>query len=278
LSCIAEILAAAADQITSDTARLDAELLLSEVLGKDRSYFFTWPEKVISSDAQAKFNSLLKRRIEGEPVAYILGRQGFWDLDLQVRPSTLIPRPDTEVLVECALQLHKDEPLMVLDIGTGTGAIALALKKERPTWRVLAADFNLDACQLARSNAHNNKLDVTVFCGDWLAAVAPDTLDILISNPPYIAAEDHHLQEGDVRFEPHSALVAERQGLADIECIAKQAISVLKTGGYILLEHGYDQRQRVSAILETQGFINISCIKDYGDNWRATLAQKASDE
>jgi release factor glutamine methyltransferase len=276
LSSIAEVITAAAKAIASDSPRLDAELLLARVLDKDRSYLFTWPDRQLDATDISVFEELLARRVAGEPVAYILGQQGFWDLDLAVDPATLIPRPDTEVLVEEILQLLPQDNVIMLDVGTGTGAIALALKKERPTWRVFASDYHSDACILAYENAQRNHLKVPIFCGDWLQAVAEKTLDLLVSNPPYIANDDPHLHQGDVRFEPKTALVAEQHGMADLTKIAEQARNALRQDGYILLEHGYDQREPIATMLAEFGYINIKCIKDYGGNWRATLAQKGT--
>ncbi len=276
MSSIAEVITAAAKAIASDSPRLDAELLLARVLDKDRSYLFTWPERQLDATDISVFEELLARRVAGEPVAYILGQQGFWDLDLAVDPATLIPRPDTEVLVEEILQVLPQDNVSILDVGTGTGAIALALKKERPNWRVFASDYHSDACILAYENAQRNHLKVPIFCGDWLQAVAEKTLDLLVSNPPYIANDDPHLHQGDVRFEPKTALVAEQHGMADLTKIAEQARNALRQDGYILLEHGYDQRESVATMLAEFGYINIKCIKDYGGNWRATLAQKGT--
>lgn len=274
MATIADVLKNAAMSIDSDSPRLDAELLLAEVVGCDRSYFFTWPEKELSSEQLSQFSALLERRGNGEPVAYILGRQGFWDLQLSVNSSTLIPRPDTEVLVETVLSLLPSHAVNILDVGTGTGAIALALKKERQDCHVYAADFQSQAVQLALNNARANNLDVAIFCGDWLSAIKPGSIDFLVSNPPYIDASDEHLLRGDVRFEPTTALIAADFGLADIKTIARQSSNALVSGGYLLVEHGYDQQQAVTDIFLAQGFINVRSIKDYGGNWRVTLGQK----
>lgn len=267
---IAETITSAAASIASDTSRLDAELLLAHSLGVDRSYLFTWPDKRLAVDQLAAFNALLARRMVGEPVAHILGHQGFWSLQLAVNASTLIPRPDTEVLVETALSLCPDVALDVIDLGTGTGAIALALKAERPLWRVVASDASLDACRLAQRNAAKNGLDVAIFCAHWLQGVAGNSMDVVISNPPYIDAADPHLKHGDVRFEPLSALVSEAAGTADLRSIAEQSLRVLRRGGRLLVEHGYDQREAVQQILNTLGYDDVYSVQDYGGQWRVT--------
>jgi len=274
VASIEQVIAAAVSQLDGDTARLDAELLLTGVLGVERSYFYTWPDRQLDQRQQHDFETLLARRLHGEPVAHILGQRGFWTLQLAVDASTLIPRPDTEVLVETMLEMLPNEPLDIVDVGTGSGAIALALKSERPEWNVLAADVSLPACELAKRNAFENKLDVPVFCGDWLQALGDATMDVVVSNPPYIAPNDPHLQQGDLRFEPMSALVAERQGLADLERIANQSNRVLRTGGWLFMEHGFDQHQAVQNLLHTLGYHRIQSVRDYGGNWRLTYGVK----
>lgn len=274
MATIAETINEAAASIASDTSRLDAELLLAHALGVDRSYLFTWPDRSIADAQLMTFNTLLARRVAGEPVAHILGCQGFWSLQLAVNPSTLIPRPDTEVLVETALSLCRRDTLDVIDLGTGTGAIALALKSERPRWRVVATDASPQACRLARSNAQANQLDIDVFCADWLHGVADESMDVVLSNPPYIDANDPHLNQGDVRFEPLSALVADGAGLADLRSIAEQALRVLRPGGHLLMEHGYDQHEAVQQILKRLGYCDVNSVKDYGGQWRVTMGLK----
>lgn len=271
MASIADTIAAAAARIASDSARLDAELLLARVLDVERSYFFTWPEKQLSRSQIESFDALLARRIDGEPVAHILGQRGFWSLQLAVDPSTLIPRPDTETLVAAALDLLPNEPLDLIDVGTGTGAIGLALKSERPEWRIYAADASLSACHLAQRNAMDNQLDVPVFCGDWLHAVADASMDVVVSNPPYIDAQDPHLDEGDVRFEPRSALVAAAHGMADLRRIAEQSSRVLRSGGWLIMEHGYDQHSAVQSMLIKLGYHRVESVRDYGGHWRITL-------
>ncbi|MCD5970058.1 peptide chain release factor N(5)-glutamine methyltransferase [Pseudomonas quasicaspiana] len=259
----------------SPTARLDAELLLAAALGKPRSFLHTWPERIVSSEAALTFASHLQRRRTGEPVAYILGQQGFWKLDLDVAPHTLIPRPETEMLVEAALELVPAfAPTRVLDLGTGTGAIALALASERPVWQVTAVDRVLEAVALAERNRQRLHLDnARVLSSHWFSALEGQRFDLIISNPPYIAAEDPHLAAGDVRFEPSSALVAGSDGLDDLRMIIEQAPNYLNDDGWLLLEHGYDQGAAVRELLSLHGFEKIQTRRDLGDHERITFGR-----
>ena len=273
MTIIASLLRAA-ELPDSPTARLDAELLLAAALGKSRSYLHTWPEKIVSSEAALAFSQFLLRRRAGEPVAYILGQQGFWNLDLEVAPHTLIPRPDTELLVETALDLLPATPAKVLDLGTGSGAIALALASERAAWQVTAVDRVLEAVALAERNRQRLQLEnVNVFTSHWFSALADQRFDLIISNPPYIAAGDVHLAEGDVRFEPESALVAGADGLDDIREIICASAQHLNAGGWLMLEHGYDQAQAVRELLLAAGYAQVESRKDLGGHERITLGR-----
>lgn len=259
----------------SPTARLDVELLLAAALGKPRSFLHTWPERIVSTEAAQAFDGFLKRRRTGEPVAYILGQQGFWNIDLEVATHTLIPRPETEMLVETALELLPSAiPHRLLDLGTGTGAIALSLAKDRPQWAVTAVDRVDEAVELAERNRQRLHLDnAHVMRSHWFSAVEGQRFDLILSNPPYIASNDPHLVEGDVRFEPSSALVSGTDGLDDLRLIVSQAPAHLEAGGWLLLEHGYDQGQAVRELLDRHGFEQIQTRRDLGDHERITFGR-----
>ncbi|CDF82228.1 methyl transferase [Pseudomonas knackmussii B13] len=258
----------------SPSARLDAELLLAAAMGKNRSFLRTWPERLVDSEAHERFDRWLERRRAGEPVAYILGRQGFWSLDLEVAPHTLIPRPGTELLVESALALVPASPARVLDLGTGTGAIALALACERLSWQVLGVDRIPEAVVLAERNRERLRLSNVAFRqSHWFSAVEGERFALIVSNPPYIPSSDPHLGEGDVRFEPKSALVAGADGLDDIRLIARQAPQHLDAGGWLLLEHGYDQAAAVRDLLVQNGFVEVESRRDLGGHERITLGR-----
>jgi release factor glutamine methyltransferase len=268
-----DLLRAAASRIGSDSPQLDAELLLAQVTGWSRTRFRAFPEQQVSLAQTAAFERFVDKRAAGEPVAYVLGQQEFWSLPLQVSAATLIPRPDTECMVEQALTLSLPAQARVLDLGTGTGAIALALASERPDWDVTASDFIDDAVALAQSNAAALGLPIQVVKSHWFDQLAAVCFDLIVSNPPYIASTDHHLSEGDVRFEPASALVSGADGLDDIRHIVAAAPSWLNAGGWLLLEHGYDQAHAVQALLQQQGFGEVHSCQDYGRNDRMTLGQ-----
>jgi release factor glutamine methyltransferase len=258
----------------SPTARLDIELLLAAALGKSRSYLHTWPERIVPSDAANAFAAFIKRRQAGEPVAYILGQQGFWKLDLEVASHTLIPRPETELLVEAALQLLPVRSARVLDLGTGTGAIALALAGECSAWQVTAVDRVAEAVALAeRNRVRLNLGNARVLESHWFSALQGERFDLIVSNPPYIASTDPHLQAGDVRFEPASALVAGEDGLDDLRLIIGQAPAHLHPGGWLLLEHGYDQAPAVRELLAQHDFEQIESRIDLGGHERITLGR-----
>lgn len=258
----------------SPTARLDAELLLAAALGKPRSYLHTWPEREPGAAAAGAFADWLVRRQRGEPVAYILGRQGFWSLDLEVATHTLIPRADTELLVETALQLLPETAQQVLDLGTGSGAIALALAAERPHWRVLGVDRVQEAVELAERNRQRLTLDNAEFVAShWFQGLPVRRFALIVSNPPYIAAADTHLQQGDLRFEPASALVAGEDGLEDLRVIIQQAPDYLDQAGWLVLEHGFDQAAAVRELFIRRGFSAVESRRDLAGHQRISLGQ-----
>ncbi len=260
----------------SDTVQLDAELLLAAVLGKSRTYLYTWPEQVLSPSERSYFESVLERRVMGEPVAYILGTRDFWTLTLRVNRHVLIPRPETELLVETALALVTTQEACIADLGTGSGAIALAIASERPVWKVVATDMSGDALTVASDNASQlNIVNVEFRQGSWCDALPPHLFDLIVSNPPYIDAADAHLTQGDLRFEPRSALVAADDGLADIRTLCSQAPQRLKPGGWLLLEHGWTQGPTVAAILQSSGLEAVRTLKDLNGNDRVSLGRRA---
>ena len=260
----------------SDTVQLDAELLLAAVLGKSRTYLYTWPEQVLSPSERSYFESVLERRVMGEPVAYILGTRDFWTLTLRVNRHVLIPRPETELLVETALALVTTQEACIADLGTGSGAIALAVASERPVWKVVATDMSGDALTVASDNASQlNIVNVEFRQGSWCDALPPQLFDLIVSNPPYIDAADAHLTQGDLRFEPRSALVAADDGLADIRTLCSQAPQRLKPGGWLLLEHGWTQGPTVAAILQSSGLETVRTLKDLNGNDRVSLGRRA---
>ncbi|MCC4265392.1 peptide chain release factor N(5)-glutamine methyltransferase [Oceanimonas baumannii] len=256
-----------------ESPALDADVLLCHVLNKPRSFLLAWPEFDVSARQQAELATLISRRRAGEPVAHLTGQREFWTLMLEVTPDTLIPRPDTEILVEAVLARLPGRPARVVDLGTGTGAIALSIKSERPADTVLAVEFNPQAAALARRNAARLELEVEVREGSWLTPLAGLTFDMIVSNPPYIDAADPHLAEGDVRFEPLSALVADDAGLADIRHIAGSAPAHLVAGGWLLVEHGWQQGEAVHSVFTDNGFEQVTTLRDYGGQDRVTLGQ-----
>jgi len=260
----------------SPSPRLDAEVLLAQTLAVSRSYLYTWPERAVTAAQQAAYETLLQRRVAGVPVAYLTGQREFWSLTLAVTPATLIPRPDTELLVECGLAvLPSDRPVQALDLGTGSGAIALALALSRPAAWVLGIDNSWDALTVALHN--RQQLGVTnlqYLAADWNSALidAP-CFDVILSNPPYLAAADPHLAQGDVRYEPLSALVAGNEGLAALQQIIAGASRQLKNGGWLWLEHGYQQAAAVKKLLAQHGYTSITSQTDLAGQWRVSGGQ-----
>ena len=259
----------------SDSAALDADCLLCAVLSCTRTYLRTWPEQELTPEQVEQAEQLAARREQGEPVAYILGVREFWSLPLQVSPATLIPRPDTEALVEWAVTLLSDkgQGQKALDLGTGTGAIALALKSEMPALSMWALEREPAALDLARRNAARLGFQVNFLASNWFAALNERNFQLIVSNPPYIDAADPHLSQGDVRFEPHTALVAEEDGLADIRQIIEQAPDYLAPGGWLLLEHGWQQAEAVRELLLARGFHAVITRQDLGGQERVSGGQ-----
>lgn len=267
-----DCLAAAAQRLPGDEARLEAEVLLLHVLGKPRAWLYAHALDELTPDERDGFDALVRRRADGEPVAYLTGSREFWSLPLRVTPATLIPRADTERLVELALErLPEDRAVDVADLGTGSGAIALAVASERPLARVVATDASEAALAVARDNATRNAIPNVEFArGSWFAAVPGRRFDLVASNPPYIEAGDAHLEQGDLRFEPRSALAAGEDGLDDIRRIVAAATSHLNTGGWLLLEHGHEQGDAVRVLLVQAGFDEVATWQDLGGRDRVS--------
>ncbi len=270
---VSALIGAGAARLSGMSARREAEWLAESALGVDRAWLFAHAGDAVPADAGARFAALLARRARGEPLAYILGHVGFWTLDLDVTPDTLIPRPETELLVEAALaRLPEGTALRVADLGTGSGAIALALASERPQARVLATDASAAALDVARRNAARNDVGNVAFRqGDWLAPLAGERFDLIVSNPPYIALDDPHLARGDLRFEPGTALASGVDGLDALRTLARDAPAHLAPGGWLLLEHGFDQGAPVRALLHDAGFHRIETLRDLEGRERVTL-------
>lgn len=269
-SFIKQLLDAAIGQLAnSATARLDAKILLAHVLKKSRAFLHAHPEYELSTAEQQDFKQLLQRRLNGEPVAYITGKQEFWSLPFIVNEHTLIPRPETELLVETALEHAArvntgGQPLRLLDMGTGSGCIALALAHERPTWKITAIDISEATLQTATENARKLNIDNVIFRhSDWFAALADETFDIIVSNPPYIAAADPHLLGDGVVFEPRRALIAADNGLADIRHIAAHARAHLNPDGWLLFEIGHNQAAQAEAFMLSAGYRDIGFKNDF---------------
>jgi release factor glutamine methyltransferase len=253
--------------------RLEAELLLAHALGVNRAWFFAHAEDVPVDADVASFDALVRRRADGEPVAYIVGCRDFWSLPLEVTPATLIPRPETELLVELALA-RLPEGGSVVDLGTGSGAIALAIAKERPDAQVTAVDASEAALEVARRNAAALGLQRVAFAnGDWFAPLAGQRFDLIVSNPPYIEADDPHLAQGDLRFEPTTALASGQDGLDDIRRIAAAARGHLHAGGWLLVEHGWNQGEAVRGVFQTAGFAEVSTVQDLEGRDRVTVGR-----
>ncbi len=274
MATAAELIRDATSRLRGDEARLEAELLLAFALDKPRSWFYAHSGDLLDPRDIDSFQRLLRRRAGGEPVAQITGRRGFWSLELSVTRDTLIPRPETELLVELALaRLPRTLPARVLDLGTGTGAIALALAAERPLADVAAVDASAAALAVARENAEDAGLPLRLLHGDWFAPVAGERFDLVASNPPYIADADPHLSQGDLRFEPRAALASGPDGLDALRAIIAAAPLHLVPGGWLLLEHGHDQGPAVRGLLAAAGLVRVETERDLEQRDRVSLGR-----
>lgn len=258
-----------------DSPQIDSRVLLCHLLNCQAAYLHAWSDKVLTDEQQAQWVELITQRKQGTPVAYLTGQRGFWTLNLKVTSDTLIPRPDTELLVSLALDKLKPN-MCVADLGTGSGAIALSLAAEQTTAQVVAMDFSMAALVVAKHNAMRHQLNnVSFWQGNWLAAAADNSFDMVISNPPYIEVNDVHLSQGDVRFEPMSALASGIDGLDDIRQIVVESQRCLKSGGWLMVEHGYNQADKIQQLFIETGFSDVSSQQDFGGNDRVTMGKVA---
>lgn len=260
---------------SSDSAQLDAEILLCSVLKCERTYLYTYPEQELLNNEADSFYKLINLRSEGQPVAHLINRKEFWSLLLHVDEDTLIPRPETELLVEETLKLiPTDAKKNILDLGTGSGAIAIAIASERPLSNITATDMSDKALKVAKLNARSHKIKNIEFKkADWFDIENIKPFDLIVSNPPYISEDDPHLKQGDVRFEPISALASGKDGLDDLRKIISGARTHLNKQGWLLVEHGYNQAEQVQQLFNENNFVSVSTIKDYSGNDRITIGQ-----
>ncbi len=272
---IKSALAFATVKLNHDEAKLEAQLLLQHVLNVNRAWLIAHENDALQANQHAAFEALLNRRLNGEPIAYILGGRAFYGLDLLVTPDTLIPRPDTETLVEAALaKIPMAAHPSILDLGTGSGAIALAIAKNRPQASVIAVDASKAALAVAKKNAQNLSIDNVEFVlSNWFQHLNNQPFDVIVSNPPYIEENDAHLSQGDLRFEPISALSSGEDGLNDIRQIIENSLVHLLPQGWLMLEHGFNQADKVADLMANTGFVSIETIKDFGGNNRVTIGK-----
>jgi release factor glutamine methyltransferase len=271
---ISELISWARSQLTdSESALLDSRILLGHCLGRDTTFLLTWPEKIVSREVQSEFQKVVLKRAQGQPIAYLIGYRDFWTQRLRVSSTTLIPRPETELLVEQCLEFELSSQAKVLDLGTGTGAIALALASENPEWLVTGVDVMHPAVELANKNSVNNGIEnVTFLQSDWFSALANEKFDLIVSNPPYVETTSPYLAQGDVRFEPRSALTSGEDGLDDIRKIIRIAPNYLCPGGMLVLEHGHQQSLQIQQLMTEQGYHNATSVKDLNHLARVTYA------
>jgi release factor glutamine methyltransferase len=260
----------------TDSPRLEAEILLSLAINKPRTHLRAWPDKLLATEQENQFNQLLEQRLQGRPIAYIVGHREFWSREFLVTADVLIPRPETELLVELALErMPANQTLRIADLGTGSGAIAITLALERPLTKVMALDYSSTALTIAKQNASRLQAkNIEFLQSDWLSTLPCSAqFDLIVSNPPYIAENDPHLTQGDVRFEPRLALTSGAEGLDAIRQIIQQAPSYLVKGGWLLFEHGYDQADAAQALLRAAGFYNVASFRDWQGHWRVSGGQ-----
>jgi release factor glutamine methyltransferase len=264
--------------LISDSALLDAEILLSMALNKQRSHLRAWPDQQLLPEQLSAFLALLEQRRKGTPIAYITSNREFWSRDFLVSPEVLIPRPDTELLIERSLELiPANTPCKIIDLGTGSGIIAITLAAERPHAQVSATDLSLTALRIARLNADKHRTNsIQFYHSDWFSDVPNSKFHLIVSNPPYIAEDDSHLHQGDLRFEPKMALCAAEQGLSAIKIIAAAARNFLEPCGHLLIEHGYNQQQQVQTLFKDLHYDNIQTYTDLSGQPRVTYGQRNS--
>jgi release factor glutamine methyltransferase len=274
---IKTVLAKAAESLRagSDSALLDAEVLLCKMLDKERAYLRAWPDQELNAEQLEMYKAMLYETQQGKPIAYSTGHREFWSRDFQVSPDVLIPRPDTELLIELSLALiPANQPCRIIDLGTGSGIIAITLAAERPYAEVSAIDVHPAALQIAKANAIKHKVEhIQFYQSSWFENVPAGKFDLIVSNPPYLSEDDIHLHQGDLRFEPKTALIASQQGLSELRTIAETARDWLENGGFLLVEHGYDQQEGVKSLFGALGYHKMQTHTDLSGQPRVASGQ-----
>jgi release factor glutamine methyltransferase len=274
MASIAHLLSLARHTLADSGDARDAEILLCHALACERAYLYTWPHRAVDAAIEKQFLDLITARAEGTPVAYLTGEREFWSLDFKVTSDTLIPRPETELLVAYVLRVFPQAALDVLDLGTGSGAIAIALAHSRPLWNVTASDISPACLEIAQHNAQRNQVhNLQLLQSDWIKQLGDQRFDLIVSNPPYIAANDTHLYQGDVRFEPSTALSSGIDGMDAIRHLCGHVAQILRPGGWFFTEHGYDQKTAVFSCFRLHGFSNIVQLDDLGGQPRVCGGQ-----